>query len=54
MLLGCRYGLHASPGNRSSNSLLYFSADLPDMHTVWLSAYAGAPLAGLQGLESVV
>ena len=43
MLLGRRYGLHASPGNRSSNSSLYFSADLPDMHTVWLSAYAGAP-----------
>ena len=43
MLLGSRYGLHASPGNRSSNSSLYFSADLPGMHTVWLSAYAGAP-----------
>ena len=49
MLIGRRYGLHASPGNRSSNSSLYYSADLPAMHTVWLSAYAGAPLAGLQG-----
>ena len=51
-LLGRRYGLHASPGNRSSNSSLFFSADLPGMHTLWLSAYAGArPCRAARGLR---